>query len=306
MDKEHNAESAESSALILNRLIAQLVKNLFFILAALAVLIFGTRAWFVSNSRVEAADAGVSARQERIRLATKGVRQDPETRFLKLDDGSPPDKADTYYCAEDNTIALRLDEQAVVSPGARGKVTFYVISGSDDAQTVRLYVRLSGYREIEQNGEVTDVEAVSNAVLTTLLNGHILLFREEDSEGRSGWLGSGEAKEITVSIPENSKDIPVPVTLYWTWPARYRENVLPLAASDSAFGQWLTAQNTLNPTNWGGNSDNTVVYGYSGMFLADMDANLTNPQAQDDAYNLADEFIGTNAQYLYLSIRTAP
>lgn len=305
MNQEHSTESSESSALLLRQLVMQLLKILLFILAALAVLIVGTRAWFVANSQVAATDTGISARQERIRLATKGAYQLPETRFLHLESGSEfLYGQETYYCAEDNAIALLLDHQAqaVVSPGAGGQVTFYVISGSNDAQTLRLYVRLAGYRGIWQNGEVTDVEPVSNAVLTTLLNGHILLFREK----RSGWLGSGEVKEITVRIPENSGNIPVPVTLYWTWPARYREDVVPLAASDPAFGQWLEAQNTLTGTAWSGTTDNAADYGYSGMFLAYMDTNLENPQAQDDAYNLADEFIGTNAQYLYLSIRTAP
>lgn len=294
MEKRQNSDPVppvKTSSEIVNSLFAQMLKTLFFALAALAVISFGTIAWFAANSRTQAEGASISAQQNVIRLATKGDRQVPEETYLELADGeTEPIAGETYYYTESGTIALRLESELnTFFPGAEGEVTFYIIPSSAEASEITIYTHLAGYQETESG-----VEQVNSEILDALLNGHILMFYKDE------WLGSGVTKEINVSIPENSKDKPVPVTLSWEWPARYKN--MAEVSSDSTYRQWLENQNTEGLTPM----QEDFSYGYNNVFLAKRDAELADPTVRNDAYNLADEFIGTNAQYLYLTIRTAP
>lgn len=47
-----------------------------------------------------------------------------------------------------------------------------------------------------------------------------------------------------------------------------------------------------------------TTYRYSRIYLTN-EADLTTTDSRSKAYNLADEYIGTNAQYLYLAIQTS-
>ena len=313
--KKIETASAEEAAQLRDALLHQFWKSAFFALAAVSVVAFATIAWFVSNSQVHSGTAAVSANFEPLKLATKGVRQQAEIDNLNLpnpDGETLIHNGGTYYCTNDTTtttIALRLaDESYEVSPGAHGKVEFYVIPGSAGG-TVTLQIGLGGYGADENdNGEVKPID---NAVLNALLSGHILLFDTYDDKNNtySDWLfpnaGGGDGifnNTITVDLSGKPTGVPVPVDFYWIWPLRY-ENLETLAGKTFCDEQ---AEND-NLTTFGKN------YRYSRVYLAEPGSNLSDTESdivstieknRSKAYDLADEYIGGNAQYLYLTIQT--
>lgn len=311
--KEIPASEERSSSEILRSLIAQLVKVTFFALAALIVVLVGTRAWFAANNRVEAEGAQIQVRNSPIRLATTGERQEPEETYLKgangemLEDGteflySMDGQTGTYHYTENGTIALRLNEQKTVSPGATGEVTFYIIPSQNGELSTTVYLQLAGYQVVSGAAK----EVPDNPILKTLLNGHILLFRECVDGVYSNWLGSDTEKSIPIVVENADVETPIGITLYWVWPLRYQnmEKLVNVEQNpgDRIYSEWMErqkGQNSLNPIN-------NIDFCYNDIFLAEKDSELSDPIVQDNAYNLADEFIGTNAEYLYLSIRTAP
>lgn len=311
----HEDTAPSESSVLVQRLWKEMLKTGIFLLATVIVLVFGSIAWFVSNDRIQATTASVSAKHDPIRLATKGERQKAETEHLRIQvDSTQPNgttlpdgetyryNEETYYFTEDGTIALRLSENnIVVSPGASGTVTFYIIPTRDGAMSLTLYVGLTGYAVKPNN---TSAERVVDPTLDALLSGHILLFRNKDENGHySGWLGTENA--ITVSLPDTAqKDIPEPVTLYWIWPLRYENMQSDLYANEAQANaeKFLTFLNTQAQI-----TSMTAIsggYSYSRIYLTN-EKNLTTTDSRSNAYNLADEYIGTNAQYLYLAIQTS-
>lgn len=326
MEKDHDQNSTDISEAAVSptkrrkelqtRLWIELIKTCFFILAAVSVIIFGTIAWFASNTQVQASGVSVSAQNQTIRLATKGERQLPDVQFSgveesgwNLEDGTP---FDSYFYTETQTIALRMSNaNTVVSPGARGVVEFYIIPTEDGDIQTNLYVGLGVYQEEKKNHSITNqlitgVKRIRSKPLEAVLNGHILLFREYSNGYYSGWMGSGSSKEITVNIPNAKKDEPVPVRFYWIWPLEYRnmkDNLIDPSNTEEydRFQAWVEAQADIT-------GKATVAedskYKYSQIFLWNKDATEFPDALRDDAYNLADEYIGGNTHYLYLTIQT--
>lgn len=283
-------------------LIAELIKTSALVLSAFFTIVFGTAAWFVSNTKVDSGGVEISHQYDTIRLATKGVRQSAESTLLKLDDGTPypPDgePAKTYYVTEDKEIALRLSTPEVaVSPGMSGEISFYIIPNSNGPQTVTLHLGLAGYEKITKDSG----SKINDIVLSSLLSGHILLFKSHENGLYSEWLPTdsvstgGANYQITVSNPDAKAGKPWPVTIYWVWPLRYQN-----MAGDfgNIFGIFIEEQ-VENLKDVPGNKQ----YQYSQIFLTKRGA-LESAEARSDAYNQADEYIGKNANYLYVTVQT--
>ena len=310
----HEDTAPSESRVLVQRLWKEILKTGIFLLATVIVLVFGSIAWFVSNDRIQATTASVSAKHDPIRLATKGERQKAETEYFRIqvdstqpdgttlpDGDTYPSGGETYYFTEGGTIALRLSEDnIVVSPGASGTATFYILPTRDGAMSLTLYVGLAGYAVKPNN---TSAERIVDPTLDALLSGHILLFRDKDENGHySGWLGTENA--ITVSLPDTAqKDIPEPVTLYWIWPLRYENMVGDLYENGSAEYRDSFAPFIEKQSNFDEMTQITENYRYSRIFLTN--ATVETDEACSNAYNLADEYIGTNTQYLYLAIQTS-
>ena len=293
LKSEGNISADESEKNTRKKLIAELIKTSTLVLCAFFTIVFGTAAWFVSNTKVDSGGIAISHQYETIKLATKGVRQTAEREHLNLDDGIPypPDgePAETYYVTEDKEIALRLsDSEVAVSPGTSGEISFYIIPNSDGQQTVTLHLKLAGYGKNNDD------------VLNSLICGHILLFEGNENGQYSNWLpGSvsegGANYRITATNSDAEAGKPWPVTIHWIWPLRYQN-----MANDfqNLLSEFIGKQTTLNRI---GETD----YYYSQIFLTKKD-DLTSDdtEARSDAYNQADEYIGKNAKYLYVTIQT--
>lgn len=275
---------------------AELLKTFAFALAAVTALVTGCIAWFVSNSQVRSGTSPISAGFEPIKLATTGNRQEAD-KYLKLPDGNTLQIGDkTYYYTEGDTIALRLSgTDYEVSPGARGMVEFYVIPGSG-TPTVTLQIGLGGYGA--KDNDPDHVLPINDPALNALISGHILLFDDYDAEtGRySNWLFQGSGSGIfsnTITVDLSTTTVGVPVDFYWVWPLRY-ENLASILAGKSFVDDQAGS---------GAMTDLPLNYRYSRVYLTDQ-ADLSKAAARSKAYDLADEYIGSNAQYLYLTIQT--
>lgn len=299
--------SAGRSARALHlKLWAELFKTTALALVALCVIVLGSAAWFVSNSRVDSSGIAISHQYETIKLATKGVRQTAEEKLLNLNVGTAYKYGDppaTYYVTEDKEIALRLSEQSVVSPGMSGEITFYIIPNRSGSQTVTLHLTLAGYEEIETPGGSVTGNRINDTVLSSLLSGHILLFKNYENGKYSGWLsgsvpeeGAGRADyQITVAIKNAQEGQPWPVTIYWVWPLRY-ENM----ANDyqGQLTEFIEDQAIIDENNKASGD-----YFYSQIFLT-KNTTLDLDASRSDAYNQADEYIGRKANYLYFTVQT--
>lgn len=297
--------SAGRSARALHlKLWAELFKTTALALVALCVIVLGSAAWFVSNSRVDSSSITISHQYDTIRLATKGDRQEAEKTFLNLPEGTKLVYNDkTYYYTEEKEIALRLSEQSVVSPGMSGEITFYIIPNRSGSQTVTLHLTLAGYEEIETPGGSVTGNRINDTVLSSLLSGHILLFKNYENGKYSGWLsgsvpeeGAGRADyQITVAIKNAQEGQPWPVTIYWVWPLRY-ENM----ANDyqGQLTEFIEDQAIIDENNKASGD-----YFYSQIFLT-KNTTLDLDASRSDAYNQADEYIGRKANYLYFTVQT--
>lgn len=141
LKSEGNISADESEKNTRKKLIAELIKTSTLVLCAFFTIVFGTAAWFVSNTKVDSGGIAISHQYETIKLATKGVRQTAERDLLKLAEDDETPRFGEYYYTEDGTIALRLSEDNIaVFPGASGTVTFYVIPTRNGAMSLTLYV----------------------------------------------------------------------------------------------------------------------------------------------------------------------
>lgn len=278
-------------------LIAELIKTSALALSAFFTIVFCTAAWFVSNTKVDSGGIAISHQYETIKLATKGVRQEAETKLLALSGGETMQyNSETYYWTDEGEIALRLsDPEVAVSPGMTGKISFYIIPDRNGPQAVTLHLGLTGYEEINSGtGRKTD-----DIVLNSLLSGHILLFENYDNGQFSGWLPAdnvsteGANYRITATNPDAKIGEPWPVTIHWVWPLRYENMKADYNALLDDFIEGQTALHQIGETG----------YYYSQIFLT-KNQDLTSAEARSDAYNQADEYIGKNAKYLYVTIQT--
>ena len=310
--RKHSSEQQElsigtsadqSTRAIQKKLRAEFFRTALFALVLLFVIVLVSVAWFVSNSKVDSGGIMISHQFDTIKLATKGVRQEAEQRLLALtlsDGKSMTYNNETYYYTEAGEIALCLSMSKVeVSPGTSGEITFYIIPNHTGSQTVTLHLGLAGYEETKASDGSSTGRKIDDPVLNSLLSGHILLFQNYENGKYFNWLQGnvtegGTDYQFSVKNDKATKDIPWKVTIYWVWPLRY-ENMK--ADYNGLLDAFIEEQAT-DLTGIDGTS-----YYYSRIFLT-KDTNLAPKDSRSDAYNQADEYIGTKANYLYVTIQT--
>lgn len=281
-------------------LIAELIKTSVLVLSAFAAIVLGTIAWFSSNTKVASGGIEISHQYDTIRLATKGERQTAEINLLKLTSGDDTvyryDNEDYYY-TDGGEIALRLsDPKVAVSPGMSGEISFYIIPSRDGPQTVTLHLGLAGYKETKAENGSTGSK-INDPVLSSLISGHILLFEDNTySKWLPGSVSTGGSNyQITASKPDAKTGKPWQVKLYWVWPLRYENMKDDFNGLLNAFIDKQTKLTQIRETG----------YYYSQIFLSkSQNLEHADTEARSDAYNQADEYIGRNANYLYVTIQT--
>ena len=322
-------------------------RSFVFAIAALVAIVAIGIAWFVSNTKVSAIGARVSAENPiSFELGSTGYRQTVEQSYFTengssiLNDGT--NEPFKQY-ADINTgvvtsgsinlnigtsnLAWYLNGQENFWPGASGKLEFYIIPRQNNLKSVTITWDMEAYKKTSDT-DATAVKISGDAnLLNGLLSGHILLFDNlTDEKGYSGWKNPA-TKSITINAPSNSsqgqdttdtqsdttatfiENVPYKVTLYWVWPKYFRNYIY---GSRNIYGDLFTdissnnADHTslLNFVEASDNKDKLFV-GYS-----DNDNNEEIIDTMTDTildkwsgyYDLADEYIGNNVDYVYVNI----
>ncbi len=303
-----------------------LYKPLFFSVSALIALISVTVAWFAANSGVGSGGMKVSITGVRFELAgegQEGLYYEPgKTGEEIIIDGktyyktSAEHQAITWMVGADSNLHNDRDNGRL-SPGAKGKITFYILPNEENTEDftvkVSLHRMLYGRSEtvtdrvIEDRNKGDTPQTVYLAELPegdrqeaeALIQGHMLFFQGFDGTYYSDWI-SGDILEIPVSGTD-----PVPVTIYWVWPyvldwlvdtgtertlcdssiqdGDYQKLLQDIQENPSRYLRRLPTEseeeNTFSPENM---AENAELYRLK--------------------YNRGDEFIGTHANYLFFQI----
>lgn len=215
-------------------------------------------------------------------------------------------------------LAWYLDGQESFSPGAGGELTFYLIPKKSGLTEATFSFELNGYKEKTNNKieKVTGDEKLQN-----LLEGHILFFRNlTDEKGYFNWLG--ENLSFTVKAPKNSdgttgefqRNMPYKVTVYWVWPRYFRNYIYTKRSTE---GDLFTdkadqSENSdytkiINFVNQQKSKENSkLFYHKSNQAEIPGDAASMTDDIRDICtlyYNQADEYIGTEIQYIYIQVK---
>ena len=251
-------------------------RSIVFAIAAIIAIIAIGVAWFVSNTKVSAIGAKISADNPvSFELGSTGSRSPAESdklkdpslskgtskkynKYIDVNTGDETNGPIDLYCGSSN-LAWYLNSSTNIWPGASGKLEFYIIPKQDNLTSVTVTVELAAYKDKENSSSTVAEKIIENETkLNGLLSGHILLFRGlDDTKGYSKWIevpDSGnpsfkiEASEFqnagaTTDSQSNSasgsftKDMPYKVTLYWIWPKYFRNYIY---GSRNTYGDLFT------------------------------------------------------------------
>lgn len=231
-------------------------------LAAAAVIVALTIAWFASNTRVRATGVAVSADIERVvELRSKGgagIHDDLLKQLMKLEDHeswysvlknvldtSPEKYTVNWLLSDESNIGNHSTKQPdwenywkdsnnhrqdqAIEPGSSGTLTFYVVPKKDGDIKLDMQLSLIPYKyDTAVKGNFTEADNYTK----DLVSGHILLFLEEKDSSETNlskentnlqWLKDGS---FSLSIKNAKKDQEYPYTLYWCWPQTFAETML--------------------------------------------------------------------------------
>ena len=319
-EQPHNAAPAGS----VPSLRRQAARSVLLALSAAVALLTVSAAWFAANSRVQSGGAAVGVRQEeRLKLAGEGQRLSPELTYLKengrnlLTGGqeftvsSYVDAATGQTVTADLTLhdgtAWRLVPESgaqALQPGAQGRLELYIIPQQAGMTTLTLQLRAAPYRlETDDQGQSVAREITEDTTLLRLLEGHLLFFRSRnDREGCSGRIAPEQP--LTLTLPEGGafqKDTAYKVTVYWVWPHQLRNYLL----TDMALGDLCAAGDTHQELV--GFVNGETAPDTSRLFYNPGQAALPPEGAVEDNiagwrvfYDRADQYIGSQAQFLYV------
>ncbi|MDO4475276.1 MAG: hypothetical protein Q4B59_00635 [Lachnospiraceae bacterium] len=294
-------EEAERHARAAKDTWKQFGKTGIFVAAAFVALVLLAMAWFVSNNRVHALGGRISAGANSLRLASKGERQEPESEVLQLDTGGElVFNNETYHVSDGGEVALYLDDQYEMKPGASGLIEFYIIPRTDGAAEVTLYVQTVACVTTKENGIETAAVNEADETLNALLSGHLLFFEKQENGTYSEWIAlNGEGDHVMkIQMDASAKaDEPYLCQIYWVWPEHLAvlEEISGMDAFISEQAQAAAASAI----------EGTDGYLYSRLFIADSFP-LSEKADQSRAYDLADEYIGSNMDYVYFTVRSTP
>lgn len=322
---EEYRKAAENHRKAAKNMRTTFLKTGVFMLSAAVVIIVMTIAWFMSNNKVGASGTNINANNsERYIIASAGNRQKAEQDNYKengeniLSDSEGSEYTNYYDTLTGETVTLQEDKKLTLyngtvwhlqdhdtmHPGARGVLEFYVIPQVENLQELTFSFDVAAYKAV--NDVNNPVSLVEDEVINQLLEGHILFFTNlDDSDGYSGWIGTNE-KKITVKDKNGTlqKNLPYKVSIYWIWPRKYRNFIYhqksmqgDLFATESEdYKQLISFINKNQAKFFYNNSEE--------MKGITTDINMSDDEyvLGTSYYNIADEYIGTNVNYIYLEI----
>ena len=335
-------------------------RSLRFAFTALIAIIAVCIAWFAANNQVTMTGTQISAENDQpFELASVGNRPEAERSYLLdennlniLAEGTEKTYAtykyndktaqawkventpQTYYVGNSG-LAWHLTGQDSLSPGASGKLEFYLIPKKAGLTSAEITVNLKAYINKSGTGSSDNeagtssnknraIESTNNTV-QNLISGHILLFQElDDTKGYDGWLGKWENSTLTNTFtvrPDDTfeKNVPYKVTIYWVWPQYFRNYIYTQRSTQGDLFTDQTSQTDesdykkLNTFVNAQKTFSTSRLFYQASLSADATVNDINQEINANMsdevlnscstyYNQADEYIGKNAQYIYVEM----
>ena len=260
--------------------------------------------------------------------------------YVDMESGTstPVEQSYTYYYGT-SSLAWRKKTQLqqMFEPGESGKFEFYIISQVDGLKSVDVTFQFDAYKKTAGSNKAVRSD---DKLLQSLIDGHILLFRKlDDQKGYSEWLKPQEVpseagsvmtdikgslfsvKSSEVGIESFEKGVPYKVTVYWVWPKYFRNYVYGLRGM---YNDLFVDRTDTNPDNIAIKkfiNDNKILYkggiqnDSNNLFYSpdDSDEQVTDTEINKDMpdsvlnscnkfYNQADEYIGNNAQYIYVNV----
>ena len=123
-------------------------------------------------------------------------------KYYDLETGKEVDTAQTYHVGTAD-LAWYANRQNTMSPGANGKLEFYIIPTRTGAGRTEAEVTID--LDAYQVSKVSDGKAEKSAddTLQNLVDGHILFFENlNNAQGYSKWLYKDGVNKMTVKAPE--------------------------------------------------------------------------------------------------------
>ena len=183
-------------------------------------------------------------------------------------------------------------------PGSYGELQVTVTPVAGDVRDITLTIERN--IALRTSATITNTDALAN-----LFRGHILFFRGRDENGYYSdpvldYKLTIEASEFCAE-GSNTTTVPVTITLYWVWPSQFSSYVLTgqINYSKNLFSGVDSAGYTTLIEDINTNSARYFSVKPDGISIKH-DMSSADLETCAEAYNTADEVLGTNAEYLQI------
>ena len=215
-----------------------------------------------------------------------------------------------------------------LGPDSGGALTFYVIPNTSGSLDINFSISLDGYTAVESKNEnrtydISNVAIIPEGQNTApskalkYLRSHILFFAGMESDGIHYKQlidpSSFTLSEIKGSSVNATKDVAIPVTIYWEWANTFGQMVLS-KSDNPADKEALTLDDNLGTIRdyvlenaddifeeIEDVADPTSLMKKNGVF--DIETTLDSIRPLSLAYNKADQEIGINIDYVLVSLK---
>ena len=261
---------------------------------ALVIILFASLAWFAANNRVGGSSSAISAKAARYSISGPAEGQagkyDGKVASLEFNDSL---NVSATYNLNNFTSGGSL------RPGSYGQLEVTVTPVAGDVRDITL--------TIERNIQLRDsADAnVTTDALQNLFRGHVLFFRDKSSDGyySDPVLDDTLTIEASEFCAEGSSTTtePVTITLYWVWPSQFSSYVLTgqINYSKNLFSGVDSTGYTMLIEDINTNSTRYFSVKPDGISI-NHDMSSADLETCAEAYNTADEVLGTNAEYLQI------
>lgn len=307
---------------------------------AFVVWLFATIAWFTSNKDVGGSGMGVKVGADAYQIVPVDGNDSIFQEYYNYMENSSIDALVWKMTAENNMDNYDSDNDTGISPGAYGKISFYV-KPRDESIDLDLSFSIDGYKYTEQSADAEEGGAeitTSEAETTTqekvktmtpvsdelkgYLAGHIFLFlnredtydKPEGVEGRkivssiysNPILSQSDLSKVIRSRNFTRENQDTAVDIYWVWPKTLSTLV------DATENANVTITPFSESIHRKAIEDNIIAYpNYYFYQYSDIETTLTADILSDeydkygDLYDRVDNEIGLNVSYITLKMTSS-
>lgn len=286
---------------------------------AAVIAIFSTIAWFTMNKETEAGGLSMAAQNGKFEIAPVGKEDGRYDGLIeKAKELAGLTGAMTWTVnADDNmgnaVISGQSEDKQGIMPGAEGMISFTLTPTEDVYAGFEFELYAYTYDEDEPDEDdrlalISSADSTEKAKALTLLNGHILLFRErEEVSGKYRYSGLIKDADSLKRLYEDHAQFTeeTEVSIYWVWPETLSQ--ITLDANDpNLYGKQVIYKNASTQTELLGfiGAHPECFFENGGDFTGKTVKTeiSTNYESYNAEYNNADQLIGTTISYLLMNM----